>query len=76
MYLREAGEINIDYIFIEALEDYNEKERHESNIIEKREVYTYGTTLSIDDKSEIERSIKMCRDCLAQTKEIIFRGEN
>ena len=74
-YLKEHGKINIDNEFIKALESYDEKERYESNVIEKREAYTYGTTISIDNKVEIEKSIKMCKDCLNQTKEIVFGGK-
>lgn len=71
-YLKETGKIDIDNIFIESLEIYDEKERHESNIIEKRESYTYGTTISVDDDSEIEKNIKICKDCLDVTKRIVF----
>ena len=74
-YLKEQGKISIDNEFIEAFENYDEKERHESNIIEKREAYTYGTTIYMDNKSEIEKSIKMCKDCLNQTKEIVFESK-
>ena len=72
-HFKEQNKINIDEKFIEMLESYDEKERFESNIIEKREFYTYGTTTSVDDKNEIERSISLCKDCLAQTKEIVFK---
>jgi len=72
-YLKEQNKINIDERFIEMLENYDEKERFESNIIEKREFYTYGTTTSVNDKTEIGRNIDLCKDCLDQTKEIIFK---
>ncbi len=70
-YLREQGEINIEDRFIEALENYDEQERHESSVIERRELYTYGTTISVD-KEELKRSTNLCKDCLNQTKKIIF----
>jgi|SRR3989344_3948681 len=72
-YLRERGNIEIDERFIDTLESYDEKERQESNVIEKREFYTYGTTTSSQNEEEISESIKLCKDCLNQAKEIIFR---
>jgi len=72
-WLREEGKINIDNKFIDALENYNEQERLETNVIEKREFYTYGTTISVNDKKEIENNIALCKDCLAQTKSIVYK---
>ncbi|HUS51214.1 MAG TPA: HEPN domain-containing protein [Candidatus Paceibacterota bacterium] len=71
-YLKEQGKIDINENFIEALDIYDEKERHESSIIEKREAYTYGTTTSADNKEEIDKAIDLCKDCLDKTKEIVF----
>ncbi len=70
--LKEERKIDFDDRFIESLESYREYERHESNIIEKREYYTYGTSVSVEDKEEIKKSIKLCKDCLNQTKKIVF----
>lgn len=72
--LKEKNKIEISKKFIETLESYDEKERHESNIIEKRELYTYGTSVSYENKEEIEEIIKLCNDCLNQTKNIIFKS--
>ncbi|MEK6935727.1 MAG: HEPN domain-containing protein [Nanoarchaeota archaeon] len=72
-YLKEQKEIDIEDIFIDALQSYNKEQRFESNIIEKRELYTYGTTISADNKEEIEKNIKLCQDCLNQTRNIIFK---
>src|SRR3989344_270734 len=72
-YLKEKGEIEIEDRFVSALEIYDELGRHESNIIEKRELFTYGTTVSADDNKEIEENIRLCKDCIAQTKKIIFK---
>ncbi|MBI2499470.1 HEPN domain-containing protein [Candidatus Woesearchaeota archaeon] len=69
-YLKEQKKIEIENIFIETLE--SEKEKIESRIIEEREFYTYGTTISVEDKEEIEKNTKLCKDCLDQTKRIIF----
>ncbi len=72
-HLIETGKIEINKKFIFSLETYDEKERHETNIIEKREFYTYGTTSSVNNKEEIETNIQLCKECLDQTKEIIFK---
>lgn len=69
--LKEQGKIDIDEKFIESLESEKEDERHETNVIEKRELFTYGTSVSID-KSEIEKSISLCKDCLDKTRKIVF----
>ncbi len=70
-YLKEQKLIELEERFILALENYNKQERQESNVIEKREFYTYGTTVSAD-KAELKRSIQLCKECLAQTKRIIY----
>ena len=72
-YLKEGNVIELEEKFIAALECYNEKERQESSIIEKREFYTYGTTISSENKGEIMKNIILCKECLDQTKEIIFK---
>jgi len=71
-YLKEQKKIELDDKFIETLESYNETERHESSIIEKREQYTYGTSVSVSNKQEIKQNITLCRDCLDQAKSIVF----
>jgi uncharacterized protein (UPF0332 family) len=71
-YLKEQGKIDIDDKFIKSIESINEKERQESNVIEKRENYTYGTTISYNNKEEIKNAIELCKSCLDKTKEILF----
>jgi len=71
--LREESKIEFDSKFIEALEVYEESGRHESSIIEKREFYTYGTTVSSEDKEEFSRSLSLCKECLEKTKNIVFK---
>ena len=71
--LKEQSKIELDEKFIIALEIYNEQERQESNVIEKREFFTYGTTISAD-KEEVNNSLNLCKDCIAQTKGIIFKN--
>ena len=70
--LKDEGKIELNEKLVRALEIYDEIERHESNIIEKREFYTYGTSVSVDNKEEIENSIALCKDCVAQTRRIVF----
>ena len=73
-YITEEGKsaykIDINDSFIESLEQ-NNNERHESNIIEKREFYTYGTTMSADE-NEIDNNIIFCKECLDRTRKIVF----
>ncbi|HRZ86049.1 MAG TPA: HEPN domain-containing protein [Candidatus Paceibacterota bacterium] len=75
-FLKEQNKINLDDKFISILENYDETERHETSVIESREFYTYGIRISVDDKKEIEQKIILCKDCLDQTKQIIFGGRN
>lgn len=70
-YLKEQKKIEIENRFIEAVESYDEQERHETTVIEKREFYTYGTTIEAG-KEEIQESIQLCKDCLDQTRDIVF----
>lgn len=69
-HLKEQKEIDIDDKFIKTLE-IEEKQRHETSVIEKRELYTYGTTIYAD-KDEIEKSTQFCKECLYQTRKIVF----
>lgn len=55
--LKENKQIELDSKFIEALENYDEQ--NIQNVIEKRELYTYGTTLSV--KRSLNKSI--CETC-------------
>lgn len=71
-YLKEENKINIDERFIVSLENLNDNERHVTNVIEKREYYTYGTSLSADNKNEIMECINLCKNCLNQTKNIVY----
>ncbi len=71
-FLKEERKIEIDDKFIDSIKAYHDEERHESNIVEKRESYTYGTTVSIDNKKEIENNVNLCKECIAQTKRIVF----
>ncbi|MBI2672981.1 hypothetical protein HYX19_01865 [Candidatus Woesearchaeota archaeon] len=69
--LKETNQIDLDNRFIRVLENYDEKDIQ--NVIGKREFYTYGTTLSVEDKEEIKKSIQLCKDCILQTRKILFQ---
>jgi len=71
-HLTETGQVKLDEKFIKSLKNTNEEERHESSIIEKRENYTYGTTISLKNTEELNESIELCKECLDKTKDIIF----
>jgi len=71
--LKLENKISLDNRFIESLENYSESERHESNVIENRETYTYGTSVSVKDEEEIKRAITLCQECLDETKSIVFK---
>lgn len=71
--LKEEGAIDIDDKFIEALAVHDEKERQESNVIEKREFYTYGAQVSTENDREIQESIALCEACLDETRRIVGR---
>jgi|SRR3989338_3609098 len=70
--LKEEGKIEIDDKFIEAVAIYEEPARHESNVIEKREFYTYGTKVSAENEKEIQENIALCGECLDQTRRIVL----
>lgn len=72
--LKIENNLNLDDKFILAIESYNESERQESNIIEKREFYTYGTSISVEDKEELNKAEKLCAECISQTKDIVFNN--
>ncbi len=71
-YLKENQKIDLDDIFLQTLEEYDITDKQESSVIERREFYTYGTSISCNDKEEIEKSIKLCKECIDKTKNIIF----
>lgn len=70
--LMEIGRIDLDEKFIKALEVYDSEKKSEKNLIEKREFYAYGTTTDVKNKEEIKRGIELCKECIAQTKKVIF----
>ncbi|MEK6863964.1 MAG: HEPN domain-containing protein [Nanoarchaeota archaeon] len=71
-YLKQEGKIELDEKFIAALGLFDETGRHETSIIEDREEYTYGTSISVGNKKEIEKSIALCKECLNDTKALVL----
>src|SRR3989344_3691051 len=71
-HLREENKIIIDKKFIEMLKYHNINEIQESKIIEEREHYTYGTEVSVKDKTKINDLMGNCKEIIDITKEIIF----
>lgn len=65
--------IDINPKFVESLEVDDDQERQESNIIDKREFYTYDRAFNVVNKNEIGEGINLCKECMVQTKEIIFK---
>lgn len=71
-HLKREGKIGLDDKFISLLDSYDESKRHESGVIEEREKYTYGTSISVSKKDEIARSIALCKDCINAAKGIVL----
>ncbi|MDI6737539.1 MAG: HEPN domain-containing protein [Nanoarchaeota archaeon] len=72
-HLKQEGKIEFDEKFIAALGLLDETGRHETNIIEEREEYTYGTSISVRNKKEIGKNIALCKECLNDTKAVVLR---
>ena len=72
-HFKEQEKIDFDEKFIDSIKSYDNNSRQESNVIENRENFTYGTTMSVDNKKEIETSKELCKDCMDQTRAIIFK---
>ncbi len=64
--------INLNPKFVSSIESIDEKDSRESSIIDKREFYTYDTASEVISRDEIETGINICKECLEQTKNIIF----
>ncbi len=72
-YLKEEGKIGIDENFIDILKHEDMDEIHGSNIIEMREAYTYGVKVSVEDETKINDLIKICKEMIDVTKDIVFK---
>jgi len=72
-WLNEDKKINIDNRFIELLKHENLKDIEINKIIDMREEYTYGVKTSVEDDNKINELLELCKICLDQTKNIIFK---
>lgn len=44
-----------------------------NKVIEMREDYTYGIEISVEDETKIKDLIKICKEMIDITKEVIFK---
>ena len=70
--LKEEGKINIDTKFIEMLKEADIEEIQENKVIEMREDYTYGIEISVEDETKINDLIKISKEMIDKTKDIVF----
>lgn len=71
--LNEAGEIDIDYKFINALKITKVEEVHESSIIKAREDFQYGVEVEFREREEFNRMREFCKEIIDKTKDIIHK---
>ena len=71
--LKEEGKINIDTKFIEMLKEADIGDIQENKVIEMREDYTYGIDISVEDKTKIEYLVKISKEVIDITKDIVFK---
>ena len=69
--LKEEGKINIDEKFINTLKITKAEEIHESSIIKLREDFQYNTDLNFKEKEVFDKLIKLCKEAIDKTREII-----
>tara|TARA_Y100000310_G_C20316095_1_gene638512 strand:- start:62 stop:562 length:501 start_codon:yes stop_codon:yes gene_type:complete len=70
-YLKDQGKINISNELIATLKSVNHEEKHQSNIVELRENFQYGTETSVEDKYLLELK-DLCKKAIEETKKIIY----
>jgi uncharacterized protein (UPF0332 family) len=70
--LTEEGKINLDSKFIDMLKIAKVKETDYS-VIKMREDFQYGVELNFQKKDEFNELIKICRELIEITKEIIHK---
>ncbi len=72
--LKEEGKINIDSKFIEILKHQDIEEIQENKVIDMREDYTYGVEISVENEKKINDLMKICKEMIDISKEIIFKN--
>ena len=70
-YLIEEGKIKIDDEIIYEFENTDHKDRHQSNTIELRENFQYGTETSIED-GRLTEFKEICKKAIDQAKNIVY----
>lgn len=70
-YLKETKKINLNDKFIEMFKYKESEKEKENSIIEMREDYTYNTKLSFNEM-KIRDLIKLCKELIDTTKEIVL----
>ena len=71
--LKEDDKISIDQKFIEMLKEADIEEIQENKVIEMREDYTYGIEISVEDETKINDLIKISKEMIDKTKDIVFK---
>src|SRR3989344_5772634 len=69
-FLKEENKITLDEKFIELLE-YKEMD---DSVIDLREDYTYGVTISVKDEAKLDELKRTCKEMIDITKEIVQIG--
>ncbi|MBS3147908.1 HEPN domain-containing protein [Candidatus Woesearchaeota archaeon] len=69
-YLIEQKTFMLDKKFIDALKQYDESERHETNVIELREILQYGVSVKAESK-ELVKIKELCKEAIDAVKDII-----
>lgn len=72
--MKEEGKINIDSKFIEILKHQDIEEIQENKVIDMREDYTYGVEISVENEKKINDLMKICKEMIDISKEIIFKN--
>ncbi len=71
-YLNEIHKITLDEKYIRLLEYEEIQSITEESVIDLRENYTYGATITVKDDGKINDLKKSCQDLVELTKQIIY----
>jgi len=70
--LQEQGKISINKDIIDFMKYDEEENNPENSIIELRENYTYGVSLEVTDKEQLDRIEKLCVEFIDSTNNIVY----
>lgn len=68
--LIEQKKIDLDRRFIEALRPYDESQRHETSVIELREILQYGVKTEVESR-EIVALKELCKEAIHTVKDLL-----